>query len=405
MGIPPLFFNLAKANEVELGVMIPIIDGKKLKKIISKITYYSIPINKGDNDLPLTNRLANRYLEAIIDFKPDIIHVHGIEKNFGLIKKYVNPQIPVVCSIQGIINSYYPYLHDSICGFPISKYKSIKNLFGFGGFDSLNKYWSNYMPIEQEIININKYFIGRTSWDKAQLKALNPQANYFQGEELLREVFYKTNWNIETCNKHQVFISSSAYSIKGFHVALKAVAILKSKYPDIQLITPLSAINLKTSFWFDYLFADDYGRYLKSEILKLGLKNNIRMLKRLSAEQMAESFAQANVFVLPSYIENSPNSLGEAMMIGTPTVVAPVGGVVSMLKDEESTLMFQSGDSEHLANQIDRIFSNEKLANEISVSAKKIALIRHCIPSTINQYIDNYKNIIKLHKESNIINS
>jgi glycosyltransferase involved in cell wall biosynthesis len=399
--IAPLFFNLAKSKDIELGVMTPIIDGKKIKKEIECITYYSIQIKKGDNDLPISRTLAERYLDAINDFQPDIIHIHGIEKNFGQLRKFVNMQIPIVCSIQGIINSYYPYLEESVSDITLKKFKSIKNYLGYGGFDSMAKSWKNYMPIEQEIVKINQYFIGRTSWDQTQLRVLNSEAKYYQGEELLRNVFYNKNWNLNQCIKHQVFISSSAYPIKGFHVVLKAIALLKKKYPDIQLVTPLFSINLNSSYWFDFIFANDYGRYLKSEILRLGLINHIRVFNRLTDEEMAECFIQANVFVLPSYIENSPNSLGEAMMIGTPTVVAPVGGVGSMLKDEDSTLMFTSGDSEYLASQIDRIFSNEILANQISISAKKTAIIRHCISSTINQYIDNYKNIIKLHNESN----
>jgi glycosyltransferase involved in cell wall biosynthesis len=399
--ISPLFFNLAKSKELEFGVMTPIINGKKIKKKIDGITYYSIQIKKGDNDIPISSDLAERYLDVILDFRPDLIHVHGIEKNFGLIRKFVNKEIPIVCSIQGIINSYYPYLEESISDIRLKKFKSIKNWLGYGGFDSIAKSWKKYMSIEQEIVKINKYFIGRTNWDKTQLGVLNSEANYYQGEELLRNIFYSKNWSLKQCIKHQVFISSSAYPIKGFHVVLKTIALLKNKYPDIQLVTPLFSINLNASYWYNLIFADDYGRYLKSEILRLGLSNNIRVFKRLTDEEMAERFTQANVFVLPSYIENSPNSLGEAMMIGTPTVVAPVGGVVSMLKDEDSTLMFTSGDSEYLANQIDRIFSNEKLAIEISISAKKTAMIRHCVPTTVSQYIDNYKNIIKLHKASN----
>ncbi len=61
------------------------------------------------------------------------------------------------------------------------------------------------------------------------------------------------------------------------------------------------------------------------------MRSKIHFLGSLDAEKMKQAYLDANVFVLPSTIENSPNSLGEAMLLGVPCVAADVGGVTDLL--------------------------------------------------------------------------
>ena len=398
--ISPLFFSLSQHKEIIMGVITPVIAGQVQKKEIDKILYYSIPIKRNSNISNMTIEIVNNYLSAINDFQPEIIHIHGIERNFAQLRKFVDERIPIICSIQGIINSYYPYLKFSSANIDLKKYQSIKNKLGRGGVSKMIKGWSDYIPIENDILKLNQYYIGRTLWDKAQLSALNSKSYYFHGEELLRPVFYSQSWNLNYCIKHRIFVSSAAYPLKGFQVVLQAVGVLKQKYPDIQLIAPLSSFTLNSSKLKDFLIAEDYARYLKAEIQRLDLVNNIIMQKKLSAEEMAIEYSKAHVFVLPSFVENSPNSLGEAMMTGTPSIVSLVGGVQSIVKDEESALFFPSGDYATLAFQIDRLFSNDNLAIKLSLKAKSIALKRHDLAETTNQYLNIYKDVQKIHHEN-----
>lgn len=393
----PLFLSMCKQHNIQLASVTPVINGAFQKKNVDNVLYYSVPIKSGDNLIQLNKTLIKNYKLAIDDFKPDLIHIHGVEVNFGLLRKHVDNKIPIVCSIQGLINPYYLFLKYSVATIKLNRYRSLKNLLGRGGLKGTLKRWEKYMDIEREILQINQYFIGRTLWDKAQVAAFNPNAHYFHGEELLRKPFYTNKWNIKDCTRFRVLISSAAYSLKGFHILLKAAAILKDKYPNIQIVSPLSDFKLKSSLLRKYLIAEDYSNFLRREIIKLNLKDNVILLPKLNADEMALEFKKAHVFVLASFGENSPNALGEAMMIGTPSVVSPVGGVMSMVKDEESALFFSTGDYNMLAYQIKRILKEDKLALKLSENANIIALRRHDLKITTNQYLDIYKEIIKLH--------
>ena len=398
--IAPLFYSIKNLQGVKLGSVTPVIKGEANKKVLDDITYYSISIANEESYKEMSKSLASKYLEVINDFKPDIIHIHGTERNFGIINKYLDNHIPVVCSIQGIVKPCYDYLKLSAANIQLRKYQSIKNIMGRGGINAALKKWIRYSKIEKELYRINKYFIGRTFWDKAHLRVMNPDAYYFHGEELLRSPFYTTSWDINRCERYRIFISSAAYPLKGFHVLMRALVLLKKRFPTVKVVAPLSSINMNSSKLKDLFIAEDYNNFLKNEIRKYKLEENIIFLKNLTAEEMASQYSKAHVFVLPSFIENSPNALGESMMVGTPTVVSPVGGVTSIVNDNESSVFFPVGDHVSLAFQIDRMFSDDSLAEKISSNARNIALQRHNINEVTMHYYSIYSQIIKLHNES-----
>lgn len=398
--IAPLFYALKNQSDVTLGSLTPVLDGMEQKIDIDNISYYAIKINEKENSSFMNKTLAEKYLSIINDFKPDIIHVHGTEYNFGLLRKYVSPQIPIVCSIQSIIAPYCDCLKKLDATLKLCRYRSVKNRFGRGGINNAIRKWNKYCSVEKEIFKVNQYFIGKTWWEKTQLQILNPNTSYFYGDELLQSPFYYDQWDLNQCERHRIFISSAHYPIKGFHILLKAAAFLKDDYPDIKIVVPLQSINMKSSGIKDWMFGEDYSNYLKRLIKKYKLEDNIKMRDSLSANEMAKEFRKAHLFVLPSIIENSPNSLGASMLVGTPAVVSIMGGITSIVSDNESALLFPSGDFYHLAFQIGRIFSNDNLALKLSKNARQIALKRHNVKQTSEQYCHIYEEIIKQHNES-----
>ena len=81
---------------------------------------------------------------------------------------------------------------------------------------------------EIESIKRVRHVIGRTDWDEACVKAINPQVDYHFCDEILRNVFYKNagTWDSNVCQKHSIFIGQVHYPIKGFHYLLRALPYL-----------------------------------------------------------------------------------------------------------------------------------------------------------------------------------
>ena len=84
-----------------------------------------------------------------------------------------------------------------------------------------------------------------------------------------------------------------------------------------------------------------YGKYLQQLICRGNLEEKVVFLGRLSGEQMKEQYLKSNLFVCCSAIENSPNSLGEAMLLGVPCISADVGGISSVFEGGKDGFLYE----------------------------------------------------------------
>lgn len=398
----PLLKTIKQTNN-HIGIIIPKI-GEKQNSYEEKdnISFYSLALTSKECSANMTEKTYYKYKTIIDTFKPDIIHIHGTENNLAQIQNF-RKDIPIVISIQGLLTGYKPYIYNYIDRNSVHNYRSIKNLLGKGGLKFMYKAIRKGTSYETDILNIGKYFFGRTNWDRAYIMFHNPKSHYFIGEELLREPFYDNagTWKINQCTKHSIFMPSGFNPIKGMHLAIETIHLLKQYYPDVVLVIPGIPIHiLQMNRLSRLITGEEFITYVQHKIHEYKIEDNIRFLPRLDAIEMAEEMKKANVFLSPSSIDNSPNAIGEAMLIGTPIVSTPVGGVTSFLENESSTLFAPAGDSYMMAYQIKRIFDDEDLAVTLSNNAHQIALKRHNKENTVKQYIDTYKKIISLHHQS-----
>lgn len=370
------------------------------------VTFHYLGFRKGHGVyINMDKKIADRYIKIIRKVNPDIIHVHGSEKNLAQIQNFVQ-NIPVVVSIQGILSGCLPYNTAFIKEKEIRPFRSLKNWFRHQGLYAADRMCErgtkNY---EDDILSNTKYFIGRTYWDHARTMFANPQSYYFKGEELLRQEFYHNggSWCLEKCKRHTVMMPSGYNPLKGMHIAVKAIALLKKIFPDVILTIPAMPMHvIKRTGIKEQLIGEELITYVKYIIKKNNLENNIRFLPKLDGKRMMEEMKLANVFLSCSSIDNSSNAVGEATMLGMPVVVTAVGGLTSFMHDESNCLMSPSGDEYMIAYQIKRFFDNDSLALEMGHNAYKTALQRHDIAKTGKQYIDIYREIIRIHNKLDI---
>jgi len=360
-------------------------------RVIKKdnITFISLP-QKRNNKFDVHVKYIKQAIEVS---NPDILHCEGSEMKYTqkFAKHFSGPKL---LSMQGILTGYERHEMGTL---------NIKNTIHYGSLRSFISYlllWINTniffnkrVNIEKTTFKLFKNVMGRTNWDKAYASYLNSDARYFSSNRILRKEFYQNEWSESLANKRTIFVGNISHQRKGGVVLVEAIEILKKEYPKIivNYAGPEKDNNLKNYFSFD--------NYLLHYIKAKNLSENFKFLGQLDGEGMIKAFKEANVAVIPSLIENSPNTLAEAMIMGVPTVCAYSGGSPSMSQDEKEVLFYRAEDPVLLAYQIKRVLENHNLRKNLSTHAKQKARINHDPETNFKKLIEAYRIVMSEKNE------
>jgi glycosyltransferase involved in cell wall biosynthesis len=86
---------------------------------------------------------------------------------------------------------------------------------------------------------------------------------------------------------------------------------------------------------------------------------------------LAPYYTMADIAVLPSHSEGSPNVLLEAMAGGLPIVATAVGGVPEIVEHEKQALLVEKQNPTALARSIERLLDDPALCSRLSTSARQ----------------------------------
>lgn len=347
---------------------------------VGSITYH--PVRELRQREALALKIRNRspqdeqvrlYEKVLQTVNPDLIHVHGTEKAFGLIRE--KTAIPVLISIQGLMSNY------------VSKYFSGTTAWKMFFRDSILRHmffqssWSQFLPFcvaaerERRILSQAKYVMGRTDWDRNSLAILAPNAKYFHGDELLAEVYRTRAWDKSRfSNRFQIVSIAGGAPYKGLETIL---------------LTAQELTRLGFIFSWKVIGVSSQSAVLRISG-KLPFPENLEFLGRKSASEIHDILLQSDLFVQTSHIENSPNSLCEAMIVGMPIIATFAGGTSSLLCDGEEGTLIQDGDAISLAGAIKEVSTKFAAASKMAVNASNRSKERHnkehCVSQVLNAY-------------------
>ena len=332
------------------------------------------------------------FREELKTFAPDVVHIWGTEyaHTLAMINAAEKTSLldHTVISIQGLCSLCAVHYAE---GVPerVQRQYTLRDLLRRDNIRAQQKKFARRGELEVRALRKVRHVIGRTDWDHACVRRINPDAQYHFCNETLRECFYQGQWQQETCRKHRIFASNCAYPLKGFHYLLEAFGELSAEYPDAALAVPGRSFLPKNRK--DALRLSSYERYLAKLAKRYHVENRIEFLGRLGAEQMKEEFLRANVFVMPSTIENSPNSLGEAMLLGVPCVASHVGGAANLLHHPKEGILYQSTAPYMLAHYIREVFEAGPAAEAMGRAASRHASCTHDPEKNLQDLLNIYR--------------
>ncbi len=387
--------RLCKFDNIELAIACKCDAGTDFCETVDDVKYYSLSYSSSTG----LDDLSARCKEIISDFKPDLVQIEGTEFLHAKAMLFTSKELSVPCavSMQGILNGQYNYQCGQLQIDDMMISKSLTDIFAAWILHlRKTKWYKPRMKSEREIIENADCFLGRTTWDRAHTYAINPDAKYYSCNRVLRAPFYSYKWDISKAERHSVYIGNSYYALKGFHFVVKALPQLIKEYPDLKVYVagykPYEE-NDKRSF-----IKKGYAAYLKKLIYDLKVEKYIEFTGPLKAEQVAEKLSKVNAYVLCSAIENSPNTLGEAMTVGTPCVSAYVGGAPDMATHGKEALFYRNDDPSLLAWNIKQIFDNDEIALSLSENGRKRALVTHDPDINARQLLSAYEDILNERK-------
>ncbi len=327
--------------------------------------------------------------------RPDLIQLWGSEFVHGLCAlRAAGTAFPSVIYMQGFLASVAKHYLAGMTYREIKKNITLRDRLKHDNlFQQQQKYYTAAKK-EAELLRLSGRIISETEWCNTNVRAIVPSIQIYSCPLSINHAFEHSCWTLESVRPHSIICNASGYPLKGLHMIVRAVAILKSKYPDIQLYVPGKKPISDGSFQWK-LRKRGYTKYLERLIRDLDVADQIVWLGKLSQEELAAQYAKSHVFVLGSSIENHSSSLKEAMMVGTPCVASAVGGIPEFVHHGKNGFLYRFKEYEVMAEYISRIFDDDALAKELSTAGRKDMLQLHANANVSNQIFEIYQCMLQ----------
>jgi len=174
-------------------------------------------------------------------------------------------------------------------------------------------------------------------------------------EDKIKVIYNATNFPVidrkEASDKLTILSVGRLVNWKGFDQLIDLMTQLVKESPELLLLI-VGDGPLKNE--------------LQNKINNLNLNNNIKLVGKVSKEEVFRYMQSADVFVLNTSYEGLPHIVLEAMAARLPVVITRVGGNVEVVKDGESGFLYNLGDMDDLKKKIKLLLSDKSLAKRLS---------------------------------------
>lgn len=174
-------------------------------------------------------------------------------------------------------------------------------------------------------------------------------------------------------NRFPVLITiGSAVGVKAHNVMLRAIEIVKKKYPGILLV----------------ICGRDEKEKLKVMVDKMNLTGNVEIKGFIDYEKIPDELNSVDIFVLSSLYESQNMSLIEASFCGLPVVSTKVG-----IANEITEHLVSPGDADNLADKIIYVTDNFERESEKAVLKYHELIQKFSLSKSVGKFIELYKSL------------
>lgn len=297
------------------------------------------------------------------------------------IRRKVEKIQPDIVLLVGAENSYYSTSVLSIKKYPVyTLCQNVINSPEYRASGALNK---KNASTEQEIVKHCQYM------------AVFSAKHY----NLLRQMGYKNyifsfNWPVATkdafvplpCEEKEYDFVNFALHMskdKGYHDCVRALSIVKQKYPDVSMCLVDGGY-------------EDARKELKQLIAELHLEDNVTFIPFFSEITDLFQFLQKVRFaVLPCKMDHISGTQLQSMKYGLPLVCYRTSGTPSLNKHRKCVLIAEMNDVNQLAERMLQLLDNPSLAEELKSNSLEYTNERlQRSLGNMQRLVDNFHSII-----------
>ncbi len=307
--------------------------------------------------------------KIINDFKPDIIHTQSTMPDL-----LINPceiGVPIVTTVHSTIK----WQNEVIKAYGLGILEITPNERMVARLNPLLEHFEKgYYRKREHFITVSNYCAKRfmENWKK---DSRNVQVIPNGVDMVSFNPFLSQNdayrFKIPNVDVPKVLFLSRLVGIKGINILLDSIEM----------------VNERTR---SHLFIAGSGKFEGLDSIK---SKNVCNLGYVPHDLAPSLMFQSDIFVMPSYFENCPLTLLEAMASGKAVIAANVGGVPEIIKDGENGLLI-GNDAKELADAIVRLVEDPSLRKKIGLAARKTVEESYSWEMSARLTNDCYKIII-----------
>jgi glycosyltransferase involved in cell wall biosynthesis len=210
-----------------------------------------------------------------------------------------------------------------------------------------------------------------------------PAKNRIRKTWLIENPVAESYFDVErACEPGRILCCARIRPLKNTLGMIQAFALIVRRFPHAQLRiagTPEPA------------YLDECKRQVEAN----HLQDKVHFLGNLSISEVQDELSKANCLVVPSFQENAPLTIAEAMAAGVPVVASNVGGIPEMIENGKTGLLIHPHDTKGIRDAVSKILSDETFARSMGQSAKETAQKRFRVSLACEKTLQAYRDLLK----------
>ncbi len=209
-------------------------------------------------------------------------------------------------------------------------------------FFSKSWFWVNLTLKRAQNIVVPSIFLHEVFDDFGKTSVVIPNV-------LDKDIFFQEHRK-KTDNAPHLIVTRNLEAIYDVATTVKAFALVIKEFPKARLSIAGTGPEKQA---------------LTKLITELELNESIYFTGRLGAEEMAKLYQQADIMLNASTVDNTPNSIIEALACGTPVVSTNAGGIPKLVKHQHDALLVNIADHQAMAVSAVEILKNPTLQQSL----------------------------------------